>query len=259
MCPWWSSGYPGLLGISRPSSSGGPLWSHYYLLFCAERGRFPSPEGPDQVSVCVPSQVKEHGDGGGVAGSLPAGVPRPPGGGAEGRVAEEAAQHHEELAAALVRPALRPAVLLQRRGGNQTAGASGAAGGSGGTEAPPSLSGAQQLWDQTAPKLTSQCVYTDVSKRHLHTSLDTYKLHEKKKLGTATKLKRNLKIKTSSAEMLIQSNCSGSAVEEFIIFKNPYLFKCKNWKDIKMSKKCFLFDAHCFHICCTAVKLQLPG
>lgn len=74
------------------------------------------------VRVCVCSQVQEHGDGRGVAGLLQAGLPRPPGGGAEGWLAEEAAQHHEELAAPLVRAALRPALLLQRRGGNQTTG-----------------------------------------------------------------------------------------------------------------------------------------
>ena len=72
--------------------------------------------------VCVCSQVQEHGDGRGVTGPMPAGLPQPSGGSAEGRLAEEAAQHHEKLAAAVVRAALRPALLLQRRGRNQTTG-----------------------------------------------------------------------------------------------------------------------------------------
>lgn len=72
--------------------------------------------------VCVISQVKEHGDERGVARIVPPSLPEPPRGGSEGGVAEEAAQHHEELAAALVRAALGPALLLQRRGRNQTAG-----------------------------------------------------------------------------------------------------------------------------------------
>lgn len=74
------------------------------------------------VCVCVCSQVQEHGDGRGVAGPMPAGLPQPPGGGAEGWLAEEAAQHHEELAAPLVCAALGPALLLQRRGRNQATG-----------------------------------------------------------------------------------------------------------------------------------------
>ena len=59
------------------------------------------------IDVCVlyflSSQVEKHGDGRGVAGHRPACFPQPPGGGAEGRLAEETEEHHEELAVALVR------------------------------------------------------------------------------------------------------------------------------------------------------------
>lgn len=72
--------------------------------------------------LCVCSQVEEHGDGRGVARTVPPRLPQPPGGGAEGWMAEETTQHHEELAATLVRAALRSSLLLQRRGRNQTAG-----------------------------------------------------------------------------------------------------------------------------------------
>lgn len=73
------------------------------------------------VCVCC-SQVQEHGDGRGVTRLMPARLPKPPGGGAKSWLAEEAAQHHEELAAPLVCAALGPALLLQRRGGNQAPG-----------------------------------------------------------------------------------------------------------------------------------------
>lgn len=74
------------------------------------------------VCMCVCSQVQEHGDGWSLPGPMPPSLPQPPGGGAESRLAEEAAQHHEELAAPLVRAALGSALLLQRRGRNQTTG-----------------------------------------------------------------------------------------------------------------------------------------
>lgn len=65
-----------------------------------------------RVCVCVCSQVQEHGDGRGVTGLMPAGLPEPPGRGIKSRLAKEAAQHHEELATPLVCAALRPALLL---------------------------------------------------------------------------------------------------------------------------------------------------